>query len=42
MENTQRTIPQSATPNMYFRSVPLAILGMAHLICLASIAMAIS
>ncbi|MGI9264028.1 MAG: hypothetical protein ACR2QU_03800 [Gammaproteobacteria bacterium] len=42
MENAQTTAPQSATANMAFRSVPLAILGMAHLVCLAAIAMAIS
>ena len=42
MENVQRTGPQPATANMAFHSVPLAILGIAHLVCLAAIAMAIS
>jgi len=42
MENVQRTGPQPATASMAFHSVPLAILGIAHLVCLAAIAMAIS
>jgi hypothetical protein len=42
MRNTQRTVPQPESPNTTFRSVPLAILGMAHLVCLAALAMAIS
>ena len=42
MKIEKSTAPRTASANTTFRSVPLAILGMAHLVCLAAIAMAIA